>query len=287
MKHRVIILFFIYFLINGCSGQKSIPTQGKNDLPDTLQSLMIDSIQTSNNVDILSVECKDLFGDFVDFDLSKQAVKHFFETGDTVSESEAITILNKNCKRCYIIGDLVKEDTVFYVIHASGIGFHQKSKSNQNLVYYKNTIQIPPTLYKKIDSNINIIAYQKFCIDSFIWKGWKNNDPEMYADNSTIAQSYTRWKKLNVKGIYRAFNLSRKIIHCEELDVQYDFDHNNYLYGFLIKQNKMYRFEMNGGGVFILYPLGSDLFEKEEIYGCFQPECQNYFTTILEFQENK
>ena len=288
MKYITTMLIFVYLIINGCLRQKEEnQTDEKRNYSDTLQLLKLDSLQSSNGVNILTVESVDLYNDFIDFHLSKQAIEYFFETGDTLSEAEAIAIMNKKCNRYCIIGNLTKEDTVLYAIHASGIGFYQKSKNNQDLVYYKNTINLPQTQYKKPNSNINILVYRKFCIDSLIWKEWKTNDSEIYADHSDIAQSYARWKKMNVNGIYKAFTLSRKIVNNEELNVSYDFDHNNYLYGFLIKYNKMYRFEMNGGGVFILYPMGNNNLLKEEIYGCFHPECQYYFTTTLKPNENE
>lgn len=262
--------------------------QQKENNKDTLKVEMEVFTQAKSIYSTINVKCSSLISDSVSFTISKDRVTHFFETGDTISMNEAVKILSSNDAFTHnIMGNIsIGQDTLCYMIHASGVGIIyeslQKLSKGKKVLFYKNDIDIPKETYKNKNKKIKILCYQKSNFDFSIWEEWRKENPDTYIDGNDEYNAYTRWNKMNVYGIYDAFNIST-ITTREE--IRYDYYINPYctITGLLIKDNLINMFWMNGGGAFNLFPN----FNRGigEVYGCFKPECLKYFISCLQTSE--
>lgn len=278
-NRRVLFIILLFYHLLSCAGQQKT---GNNKLDFEVEINIFDLTQSDYSV--LSVKRLSLINDLGSFAISKEEINHFFETGDTISIDEASEILSNSASLIYyVMGDIsIGTDTLCYAIHASGVGIIYESfkqlSTGRNLLFYKNRIKIPQETYKIKESEIKILCCEKDSFDFSIWEEWKKENPDLYVDNNDEYNAYMRWNKMSAYGICEAFNLSR-ITTREE--IRYDYYLSQCIIcGFFIKDKMIYTFWMNGGGAFHLFPKG--IRGLEEVYGCFEPECREYFITTLE-----
>lgn len=277
MKKYAILFFFCVCCLLSCSGQHKAKYASDNAHKTKERATdTISLIFTVNSIKSLS-----LTDDLANFNVTKESVEQFFKTGSIVSNSDALKSLSENNFKYNIMGEItINQDTLCYVIHASGIGviFESPLKLSKNKapVYYKNNIDIPKDIYTKEKSVINILCYERKKIDLSTWDKLKEEDPSVY-DNE-LYNSYLRWNHQSVSDMYKAFSLLKKTT-METIRYDYNVNSGCFANGFLIKNNTIYEFWMNGGGVFELFPNGNR--SLTEVYGCFTPECKKYFISIL------
>lgn len=219
----------------------------------------------------------------------------FFKNGEKITEEQFIDVVETNNCKYVIEGFLcINNDTLPYLIHASGVGFYNTEKRTGKFQCFKNQMsEIPFVTYERTKTEVNVLSYMKNNFDFSLWEIWKQDDPEWDTDHEEQYDSYKRWnEELYVHGIYKAFNLCEKST-MPEVSYMYNMDHNCNLSGFLIKDRKISSFQMNGGGVISFYPsymdgnnneivyTGSPDEEAHVVYGCFEPECMQYFTNYL------
>ncbi|WP_165024402.1 hypothetical protein [Dysgonomonas sp. ZJ279] len=251
-------------------------------------------VSKKDSITILTLEYLSHLGDSVNYTVSNDEVIKFFDTGEKITDEDAINIIEKQSYKYFIIGELLlNNDTIPYTILPSGVGFYDIAKLTDNksismLVYFKNEKIINQENHIKIRSDINIISYKKREFDFALWELWRKEDSDsIYSYDSQEYKAYKRWnEKLYTDAIYKAFNLCKEVASYEKIDYLHNVGLHCGLDGYLIKNERIYYFRMDSGGIFELFLTNQYVLYRRKIYGCFISEGLNYFVDYLHNSED-
>lgn len=224
---------------------------------------------------VVDFTCRNLIAAEAGFTISMQQVADYFANADTVTAAEATRLLSSGRTKYFVSGRIAARDTLDFVIFPSGIAI----VSSEPKTFLKAPVSIPADEYEPAESPIRILSFDKFSLEREILEYWQQDDPEgEYHEGGVMYEAYKRWKeKVFANEISAAFSLCRQV-EDGELNVDWNVDHYNFLYGFLIKNGAICAFGMNGGGVIEIYPEHL----PRETYACYDSRGLAYFTQIVE-----
>lgn len=228
---------------------------------------------------VVDYSCRNLTAAQAEFTISAQQVSDYFTAADTITCTEAISLLSAGRTKYFVSGRVSMRDTLDFVIFPSGVAI----VSSEPKVFLRGAVNIPADEYEPAKSPIRILSFDKVSLDREILEYWQQDDPGgEYHEGGVMYEACKRWKeKVFANEISNAFNLCRRV-EDGSLNVDWNVDHHNYLYGFLIKDGAICAFGMNGGGVIEIYPEHL----PKETYACYDPRGLAYFIQIVEkFQD--